>query len=158
MMKRRLAATLIASCFGVGALVSPADAVQGKVAERSDGHFALVSFKAPAQQTLRIPRNGACVIPQFGWKIVTNYANVQFGGNVTVTSKRTTYGSAGAPNFSVNRDQSVTLTKPICKPGTFKVTVRGSVTSQIPYDGMNFETYETVSDSRTYQVTAIRRK
>lgn len=160
MRSPRVAAGAAATaCIAVATLAVPtgatASAETPATAKAAPG-FALVTFKAPKAKTLRIPRSGRCVSPKFGWKVVTNYTDSMFGGSAKVKSRGKRYGSMSNRRYSVNQQQYLKVAKPVCKPGTYTVTVKGKVTSDRPIDGYTYETYERVSGSTTYRVTKAR--
>lgn len=147
--------TVAATCVAIATLSVPsgASATAETAAEQRASGFALVAFKPPKAKTLRIPRSGRCILPKFNWEILTNYDDSMFSGRATVKSGRKTFGTTSNQRFSVNQQQYLEVNKPVCKPGTYTVTVKGKVTSTYPIDGYFYKTYERVSASAMYRVT-----
>jgi hypothetical protein len=149
-----------AKLLGAGVALSLSAAASGgsahaaHLSQRQGTGTAYVIFKAPKTSTLKIQADGTCAIPTFHWQVVSTDSDSMFNGTAKVVSgSGKVLGKMSNFRFSVNRWQNLRVSKPICKPGRYKLVVAGKVMSTYPPDGTTYVTYERVSGSHYYRVT-----
>lgn len=151
-VSKLLWSSVIAAVVGIllsSVAVAPVSAIPEETPRTSArGYAATAHFGAPKPARI----GSRCIYPKFLWMVATNApAGAEFHGSATVTMGGKEYGSLPYPRLGVNRWNGVQMTRPVCRPGRYRILVRGIVTP-VAYGVATNQIYAHVSGGATYVI------